>query len=224
MWCPEPLNTHRNHTHTHTEVLWSRHESLDLRLKNTPPASCLQLSDAVNNQHQPSVWVCENRRIPPTHTHRHTHTHARTMLSQTSAGAGRPRLSVGMSRQSEHKWTGGRTESRFLKMCQKVIMWCDQAAVNGGSRLSWKKRSEKAVFTITQRLHELTEVTWGRRVMSQSKRSFKKVIEVGKNKTDTCLKLSRINGVFHSSDRMWAANRNKVNERSRSWGSWEIYK
>lgn len=179
MWCPEPLNTHRNHTHTHTEVLWSRHESLDLRLKNTPPASCLQLSDAVSNQHQPSVWVCENRRIPPTHTH----TRTRTMLSQTSAGAGRPRLCVGMSRQSEHKWTGGRAESRFLKMCQKAIMWCDQAAVNGGSRLSWKRRSEKAVFTITQRLHELTEVTWGRRVMSQSKRSFKKVIEVGKNKT-----------------------------------------
>lgn len=211
-----PKHTQKSHPHTHWGALVP---SRIIRPEIKKHSAC-QLPAAQWRSQQPTSAICVGvwePLYPP-------YTHAHTMLSQTSAGAGRPRLCVGMSRQSEHKWTGGRAESRFLKMCQKVIVWCDQAAVNGGSRLSWKKRSEKAVFTITQRLHELTEVTWGRRVMSQSKRSFKKVIEVGKNKTDTCLKLSRINGVFHSSDRMWAANRNKVNERSRSWGSWEIYK
>lgn len=126
MWCPEPLNTHRNHTHTHTEVLWSRHESLDLRLKNTPPASCLQLSDAVNNQHRPSVWVCENRCIPPAHTHTHAHTndveanfcwsrssaalrrHVKAKRTQMNRGSRRVTFSKNVPESDHVMWPSGR--------------------------------------------------------------------------------------------------------------------
>lgn len=181
-----PKHTQKSHPHTHWGALVP---SRIIRPEIKKHSAC-QLPAAQWRSQQPTSAICVGVWEPLYPPYTHTHDVESNLCSSRSSAALRRHVEAKRTQMNR-----GRAESRFLKMCQKAIVWCDQAAVNGGSRLSWKKRSEKAVFTITQRLYELTEVTWGRRVMSQSKRSFKKVIEVGKNKTDTCLKLSRINGV-----------------------------
>lgn len=151
MWCPEHLNTQKSHPHTHGGALVP---SRIIRPEIKKHSAC-QLPAAQWRSQQPTSAICVgvweplcalelllHRCIPPTHTH------ARCWVKLVLEPVVRGSASACRGKANTIEPGVAQIQSRFLKMCQKVIMWCDKAAVNGGSRLSWNHHT---AFTWTDR-------------------------------------------------------------------------